>query len=124
MKTSQRKSLSTANCQVVLFDLDGTLAESMGEGLKTANRLRHLFGYEELNPNDERLRRISGKALISEVLGLGPLRGLLWGIVISCIVKIVLVKNGSLLAVYLFVTMVQTSIHKIVSVDFWRIAVL
>lgn len=69
--------------RVVLFDLDGTLAQSMEMGLDTANLIAPLFGYKRLNAEDDRLRKLSGKEFVKEVLGLGQLGGTLWMLTIK-----------------------------------------
>ena len=37
--------------KLVLFDLDGTLANSLDVGLDTMNKIRFLFGYKKLDPD-------------------------------------------------------------------------
>lgn len=77
------KHSPSSSAPVVLFDLDGTLAHSLESGLKVANHLRHLFGYEKMHPDDERLRRYSGHDFVSKVLKLGSVKGFLWGMAIK-----------------------------------------
>ncbi len=62
----------------VLFDLDGTLADSLEIGLQAMNRIRFLFGYKKLDKKDPRLRQISGPDFVKIVLGLNPLQAILW----------------------------------------------
>lgn len=64
--------------KLVLFDLDGTLADSLEHGLNAMNRIRFLFGYPFLYKDDPRLRQISGPDFVKIVLGLNPLQAILW----------------------------------------------
>lgn len=82
--------------KLILFDLDGTLANSMQTGLIVMNRLRHLFGYGELKTDDPRLRKISGMAFVRDVLGLNILQMLVW----SRLFKFLVTREADKIEVY------------------------
>lgn len=64
--------------ELVLFDLDGTLAESLTVGLEVMNGLRLVFGYGKLDPVDPRLRMVHGMAFLRDILGLGLIKMIAW----------------------------------------------
>lgn len=84
------------NPKLILFDLDGTLAESLQIGLKTINQLRFLFGYKKLGENDERLRRVSGMRFAQEILGLNIFQMLIW----IKLVKMLVIKQADKIGIY------------------------
>jgi len=73
-----RSSKKHNSYKYVLFDLDGTLADSLEIGLNAMNRIRFLFGYKKLDKRDPRLRRVSGPDFVKTILGLNPLQAILW----------------------------------------------
>jgi phosphoglycolate phosphatase len=72
--------------KLVLFDLDGTLANSLEIGLNAMNRLRYVFGYKHLDKNDPRLRQISGPDFVKVFLGLNTTQALAWIILLKWLV--------------------------------------
>lgn len=72
--------------RVVLFDFDGTLADSLGVGLEEINRLALLFGYRKLDRDDPRLRTVAGMDFVKNVLGLGIVKMGVWAVVLKRLV--------------------------------------
>jgi phosphoglycolate phosphatase len=64
--------------KLILFDLDGTLAESLTVGLEVMNGLRLLFGYGKLDAADPRLRTVHGMAFLRDILGLSLVKMIAW----------------------------------------------
>jgi phosphoglycolate phosphatase-like HAD superfamily hydrolase len=93
--------------QLVLFDLDGTLARSLEIGLETVNSLRFFFGYKKLYANDPRLRQHSGRDFVKHVLRLNPLQYLVW----FSLMKILILRNGPRIRLYPGVKKVLTRLR-------------
>lgn len=72
--------------RAVLFDFDGTLADSLGVGLEEINRLAFLFGYRKLDRDDPRLRTVAGMDFVKNVLGLGIVKMGIWAVVLKRLV--------------------------------------
>lgn len=64
--------------KLILFDLDGTLAQSLEIGLDTMNVLRFVFGYPKLSRHDPRLRQKSGIRFVRDVLKLNMVQFFFW----------------------------------------------
>lgn len=63
---------------LVLFDLDGTLAQSLEVGLDTMNLIRFFFGYQKLSRDNPALRQKSGIEFVRDVLKLGIPQFAIW----------------------------------------------
>ncbi len=75
MKIKTKKHSSP---KIFIFDLDGTLANSLPTALNAANTLRYIFGYKKIIATDPRLRLISGFKLAQKVLGLSVPKMIIW----------------------------------------------
>lgn len=63
---------------LILFDLDGTLAQSLEVGLDTMNLIRFFFGYQKLSHDDPSLRQKSGIEFVRDVLKLSIPQFAIW----------------------------------------------
>lgn len=70
--------MKASRTKLVLFDLDGTLAQSLEIGLDNMNLLRFFFGYPKLARHDPMLRQKSGVGFVKDVLGLNLLQFFFW----------------------------------------------
>lgn len=73
--------------KLILFDLDGTLANSMEHGLAAMNLLRFLFGYKKLDKEDPNLRLVSGTDFVKQFLKLNFFQSLIWIILLKFLVS-------------------------------------
>lgn len=87
---------SQKHIEHIIFDLDGTLVNSLETGLKIANRIRFLFGYDKLDPNDPNLRLKSGYDFAKDILKLNKLQIILW----AGLVKTLMVFKTNSLPLY------------------------
>lgn len=71
--------------KTVLFDLDGTLANSMMHIFAATNVLSVIFGYEKLDKNDPRLKTVSGKDFVRHVLKLNAVQFVVWLFLLKCL---------------------------------------
>lgn len=86
----------TQNPKLILFDLDGTIADSLMAGLGSMNQLRYFFGYKKLDPADPRLRLTTGMDFVKNILGLNILQVVLW----SKLLKFLVTRQATTIGVY------------------------
>jgi phosphoglycolate phosphatase len=70
---------------MILFDLDGTLADSMAHIFAATNALRFIFRYPKLDQSDPRLKTISGQDFVRQILKLNTLQFVFWLFLLKCL---------------------------------------
>lgn len=66
------------NIKYLLFDFDGTVADSLGHVIDVMNRIRFLFGYDKINVEDPEFARHTDNNFATDYLKLNPLQFKIW----------------------------------------------